>query len=126
VKKTIAEVENMEYIDLAENIGIDSIINKKVTTAGRIHRFTQTAKVSMIKCLTGTDAEVLEYEVQPDTLITKKPLKELKFPKDATIGGVIRGNSSFIARGDTRIEPHDHVVVFSLPSAFSSLDKFFN
>jgi len=126
VKKTIAEVENMEYINLAENIGIDSIINKKVTTAGRIHRFTQTAKVSMIKCLTGTDAEVLEYEVQPDTLITRKPLKELKFPKDATIGGVIRGNTSFIARGETIIESHDHVVVFSLPSAFAQLDKFFN
>ncbi len=126
VKKTIAEVENMEYINLAENIGIDSIINKKLTTAGRISRFTQNAKVSMIKCLTGTDAEVMEYVVSPDSLITKCPLRDMKFPKDAIVGGVIRGNSSFIANGDTLIQPHDHVVVFSLPSAFSSLDKFFS
>ena len=126
IKKTIAEVENMEYINLAENIGIDSIINKKVITAGRISRFTQTAKVSMIKCLTGTDAEVLEYIVQPESQITKGELKDLNFPKDAIVGGVIRGNSSFIAKGDTHIQLNDHVVVFALPSALSKLEKFFN
>ena len=126
IKKTIAEVENMEYINLAENIGIDSIINKKIITASRISRFTHTAKVSMIKCLTGTDAEVLEYIVKPGSQITKGELKDLNFPKDAIVGGVIRGNSSFIAKGDTHIQPNDHVVVFALPSALSKLEKFFN
>lgn len=126
VEKTIAEVENMDYINLAEHIGVDSIINKKVVAAGRIFRFTQAAKVSMIKCLTGTNAEVLEFVVAPDSKITLSPLKDMKFPKDATIGGVIRGNSSFIAQGDTHIHPKDKVVVFALPSALQKLEKFFS
>lgn len=126
VKKTIAEVENMDYINLAEHIGVDSIINKKITAAGRISRFTLSSNVSMIKCLTGTDAEVLEFVVPSDSKITKRPLRDLKFPKSAIIGGVIRGNSSFIANGNTQIQAHDHVVVFALPSAFTKLDKFFN
>ncbi len=126
VKKTIAEVENMDYINLAEHIGVDSIINKKITAAGRISRFTQSSKVSMIKCLTGTDAEVLEFVVAPNSKITKNPLRDLKFPKDAIVGGVIRGHSSFIANGDTQIQSNDHVVVFALPTAFKKLDKFFN
>jgi trk system potassium uptake protein TrkA len=126
VKKTIAEVENMDYINLAEHIGVDSIVNKKITAAGRISRFTLSSNVSMIKCLTGTDAEVLEFVVSANSKITRKPLRDLKFPKAAIIGGVIRGNSSFIANGDTQIQAHDHVVVFALPSAFIKLDKFFN
>ena len=116
----------MEYINLAENIGIDSILNKKVITAGRISRFTQTARVSMIKCLTGTDAEVLEYIVPQDSGITKGMLKDLTFPKGAIVGGVIRGSDSFIAKGDTLIQAEDHVVVFALPVAFVALEKLFS
>ena len=68
VKKTIAEVENIDYIPLAENIGIDTIINKKLITASRIFRFTMSTEVSSIKCLTGTDAEVMEFIAKPDSL----------------------------------------------------------
>jgi len=126
VKKTIAEVENIDYIKLAENMGIDVIINKKLITASRIFRFTVSSEISSIRCLTGTDAEVMEFIVKPGVKITEAPLKDLKFPKDAIIGGVIRGKSSFIADGNTEIKPNDKVVVFSLPSAISKLAKFFN
>lgn len=126
VKKTIAEIENLEYISLAESIGIDSILNKKVITAGRISRFTQTADVSMIKCLTGSSAEVLEYVVKPGSGITRANLHDLNFPKGAIVGGVIRGGMSFIATGDTEIKEGDHVVVFALPDAIPVLDKLFN
>lgn len=126
VKKTIAEVENIEYIKLAENMGIDNIINKKLITASRIFRFTISSEVSSIKCLIGTNAEVLEFVVKPGSKITEATLHDLEFPKDAIIGGVIRGKSSFIAKGDTLIRPNDKVVVFALPSAIPKMAKFFN
>ncbi len=126
VKKTIAEIENIDYIDLAENIGIDTIINKKLITASNIFRHTMSAKVENLKCLTGANAEVFEFVVQKRAKITKKALKDIDFPKDAIIGGVVRGNDSFIAIGDTIIQDNDRVVVFSLPSAFKKVDKFFN
>jgi len=125
VPKVIAEVENIDYIPLAENIGIDTIINKKLITASRIFRFTTRSEVSAIKCLTGTDAEVLEYVVKKGSRITKAPLKDLDFPKGAIVGGVIRGKQSFIALGDTFIKPHDRVVVFTLPASKPKVEKFF-
>ncbi len=126
VKKTIAEVENIDYIPLAENIGIDTIVNKKLITASRIFRFTMSTDVTSIRCLTGTDAEVLEFITKPDSLITKGKLKEIDFPPDAIIGGIIRKGKGIIARGDTEIHEGDHVVIFALPSAVSVVGKFFN
>lgn len=125
VPKTIAEVENIEYIKLAEGMGVDAVINKKLITAGRIFRFTLSNKVRSIKCLNGSDAEVLEFLVNPDSNITKGPIKDLKFPKEAIIGGVIRGNESFIANEYTEIRPYDRVVVFALPNVLSKVNNFF-
>ncbi len=126
VKKTIAEVENMDYITLAENMGIDTIINKKLVAASRIFHFTASETVTSIKCLTGTDAEVLEFVVKEDSKITRSALNRIDFPKGSIIGGVIRDKSSFIANGYTLIKPDDKVVVFALPSAINKVGKFFN
>ena len=125
VARTIAEVENLEYIKLAESMGVDAVINKKLITAGRIFKFTLSSKVRFIKYMSGTNAEVLEYIVAPDTTITKHQLKDMGFPKNAIIGGIIRGNESFIAVGDSRIQAYDRVAVFALPEAVKEVDKFF-
>ena len=125
VEKTIAEVENIEYIHLAEEMGVDSVINKKLITAGRLFKFTLSGKARLVKYMSGTDAEVLEYTVPPGCAITKGALKDLAFPKDSVIGGVIRGSESKIAVGTTRIEAYDRVVVFALPQAVKEVDKFF-
>ncbi len=126
VKRTIAEVENMDYIHLAENIGVDTIINKKLITASRIFRFTMSEEVSSINCLTGTDAEVIEFIVKPSSPVTRGILSEVDFPREAIIGGVIRGKHAFIAHGETQIKPYDRVVVFALPGVIHSIGQFFN
>lgn len=125
VRKTIAEVEDMDYIKLAESMGIDSVINKKLITASKIFRFTLNNKVRSIKCLTGTNAEMLEFVVNPNSPITKAKLSELEFPENAIVGGVIRGNEAFIAIGDTVFKPYDRVAVFALPDALKKIDRFF-
>ena len=125
VARTIAEVENIEYIKLAESMGVDAVINKKLITAGRIFKFTLSNKVRFIKYMSGTKAEILEYIVAPDTAITKKMLKDMNFPRHAIVGGVIRGNESFIAVGDTQIQAYDRVAVFALPEVVKEVDKFF-
>ena len=125
VARTIAEVENLEYIRLAESMGVDAVINKKLITAGRIFKFTLSSKVRFIKYMSGTNAEVLEYIVAPDSEITKRPLKEMNFPRNAIVGGIIRGNESAIAVGHTHIQAYDRVAVFALPEAVKDVDKFF-
>lgn len=125
VKRTIAEIENIDYINLAEKMGIDAVINKKLITASRIYRYTLAGEVSVIKCLSGTDAEVLEFVVKPESKAVRGSIKDIGFPEEAIIGGVIRGNSSFIANGDTVIQPNDHVVVFALPSVLNEIGTYF-
>ena len=125
ISRTIAEVENLEYIRLAESMGVDAVINKKLITAGRIFKFTLSNKVRFIKYMSGTNAEILEYIVAPDTKITKHTLKDMNFPRNAIIGGIIRGNESFIAVGDSQIQAYDRVAVFALPEAVKEVDRFF-
>ncbi len=126
VKKVIAEVENLNYINLAESIGIDTIINKKLITASSIFRFTMDTDVQAIKCLTGSNAEVLEFIVKPGSPATKSPIRELKFPHDAMIGGIVRGEKTFIGVGNFEIKAYDRVVVFALPSVIARIGEFFN
>lgn len=126
IRKTIAEVENIEYIRLAEEMGVDSVINKKLITAGRIFRFTMSTKVRTVKMLGGSDVEVIEYIVNPGSPVTEDILRKLNFPKDAIIGGIIRGSEAFIATGDTLIRPYDRVAVFTKPGAMRKVEKLFS
>ena len=126
VKKVIAEVENINYISLAESIGVDTIINKKLVTASNIFRFTMATDVQAVKCLTGSQAEVMEFIVKPNSPATKVPVSELGLPEDAIIGGVVRGDRVFIAVGDTEIMPYDRVVVFSMPESVMQVAEYFN
>ena len=125
VPRVIAQVENLEYLRLAEEMGVDTVINKKLITASRIFKFTLSDKVRSVRYVSGTDAEVLEYTAAPGSRITRSILKEIEFPADAIIGGVIRGGDSFIAVGHSRIEPYDRVAVFALPEAVKDVDKMF-
>jgi trk system potassium uptake protein TrkA len=125
VKMTIAEVENMEFINLAENTGIDTIINKKISAASRIFRHTASPNVTQVKCMAGTEAEVLEFNVPENAKITKGTLRSIDFPRDAIVGGGTRDGVPFIATGDTIINANDKVVVFTLPSAYERLSKYF-
>lgn len=126
VKRTIAEVENVEYINLAENTGIDTIINKKISAASRIFRHTTNPNVTQVKYMTGTEAEVIEFNVPENSKITKGTLRSLDFPKDAIVGGGTRDGVPFIATGDTIIKPNDKVVVFTLPASYDRISKLFS
>ena len=126
VKKVIAEVENLNYINLAESIGIDTIINKKLVTASNIFRFTMSTDVQAIKCLTGSDAEVMEFIVKPNSPATKSRIGEMGLPDAATIGGIVRGDKVFIATDNMTINPYDRVVVFVLPESVGKVGRFFN
>jgi len=125
VQKTVAEVENIEYLHLSEEMGVDTVINKKLIVASRIFKFTLSGRARFVKYMNGTSAEVIEYTVAPGSAITKAPLKDIDFPANAIVGGVVRGSESFIATGSTQIEAYDRVAVFALPETIKATDKFF-
>ena len=125
VYKTIALVENKEYVHVSQNIGVDTLINKKLIAANNIFRYIRKGKVEAVITLHGVDAEVIEYEIQKSNQLTRKPLKELHFPQTALIGSVIREGTSHFPNGDFQIKIGDKVIVFALPNAIARLDKLF-
>ena len=126
VKKVIAEVENLNYINLAESMGIDTIVNKKLITASNIFRFTMSSDVQAIKYLTGSEAEVMEFIAKPNSPATRSRIKEMGLPENVIIGGIVRGDKVEIAVGSTEIKAFDRVVVFALPDAVERVCYFFN
>jgi trk system potassium uptake protein TrkA len=125
VTKTIALVDNVDYIPLTQTIGLDSLINKKLIAANNILKFIRKANIISIATLQGIDAEVMEYVAQPNSSVTKKQVKDLKFPQNAIIGGYIRDGKAYITVGNSQIETDDKVVVFSLPGTIHKVEKFF-
>jgi len=125
VKRTIALVENIEYIDIAQNIGIDTIINKKLITASYINRHTMKANVTSVKCLSGINADAIELVVKKNSAVTKNPIRKLKMPEGAIIGGIVRADESFIATGNFQILEEDKVVIFCMPSALHKVNQMF-
>ena len=125
VNKTIAIVENVDYMNLSINVGVDTLINKKLIAANFIFRHIREGEVISLTGLHGVDAEVLEFDVKEDSMITMASIKDLMFPKEAIIGGIIRENESYIANPNFRIKAGDHVVVFSKPMDISKVEEFF-
>jgi trk system potassium uptake protein len=125
IKRTVAEVENFAFMGIAEGMDIGTLINKKLIAASYIYRFTMNAEISTVKCLTASEAEVFEFVAKPGARITQKQVKDLEFPPEAKIGGIVRDNQGYVADGSTQIMEGDKVVVFTMPSGIKKLEKFF-
>ena len=126
VVKTVAEVENIDYISMAESLDIGTVINKKMIAASHIYQMMLDADVANVKCLTFANADVAEFKVKEGSRITQKPIKDMGLPKGITIGGLIRNGEGMLVTGNTMIQPGDHVVVFCLEKMIKKAEKFFN
>ncbi|MEO9476284.1 MAG: Trk system potassium transporter TrkA [Cyclobacteriaceae bacterium] len=125
VKKTIAAVENVDYIHLSQSIGVDTMINKKLIAANFIFRYIRRGEVLSLTSIHGVDAEILEFEVKPNSKILTHELRNLDFPKTAVIGGVIRKEVGYTVRGNFEFEVKDRVVVLSNPDCIHIVEGFF-
>ncbi len=125
IKKTIAMVENMDYFQLSQSIGIDTLINKKLLAANNIFRYVRRGEVVALTRLNNLNAEILEFIVKPTSRVNGQMIKDLDFPRTAIIGGVIREGAGIIALGNFKIVHGDRVVVCCLPSSISRIEKLF-
>ena len=126
VKKTIAEVENIDYISMAERFNIGNVINKKLISASKIYELLLKADASNIKSLTLSNANVGEVVAKPNSKVTKKLIRNLNLPPGITLGALIRNGEPMLIDGDTLIEPYDQIVVFFLNKSLKTIEALFN
>ena len=125
VKKTVALVENMDYINISQTIGIDTLINKKLIAASSIFRHIRKGDILALANLHNIDAEVFEFEVPQNAKVTEKPIKDLRFPREAVFGGVIRDGKPHMSFGDFQLQGGDKAIIFCLPEAISMVEDLF-
>lgn len=126
VRKTVALIENMDYIGMAEKLDIGTIINKKAIAASHIYKMMLDADVANVKCLTLANADVAEFVVKEDAKVTRKPVKDLGLPHGVTIGGLVRKGEGMLVSGNTMIQAGDSVVVFCKSMLIKKIEKYFN
>ena len=125
VRKTVAMVENLDYVSMAESLDIGTIINKKTIAASHIFQMMLDADVENLRSLMLVDAEVAEFTASEGSKVTKKPVKDLGLPFGATIGGLVRNGTGMLVNGNSRIEAGDSVMVFCHEQNISQIEKFF-
>ena len=125
VRKTIAMVENLDYVEMAESLDIGTIINKKTIAASHIYQMMLDADVSNVRSLMIVDSDVAEFVAAEGSKITKKPVKDLGLPIGVTIGGLVRNYQGILVNGFTQIEPGDSVMMFCHEHNLKNLEKYF-
>ncbi len=125
VFKSISLVENTAYTKISQNIGVDTIINTKIIGSNNISRFIRKGNIEAITSLHGVDAEVIEFIVSEESELIKKKIADLSFPREAIIGGIIRGERTYLPDGNFRIEINDKVIILAKKSAIAEVENFF-
>lgn len=125
VRKTIAEVENIDYIPMAETLDIGTVLNKKTIAAAYIYQMLLDASVLNVRNLTSADAEIVEFVAAEGHRITKHKIRELDLPEEVNIGAIVRAGEAVLVNGETLILPGDQVVVFCKQQAIRQMERFF-
>ena len=125
VRKTIALVENLDYVSMAEGLDIGTIINKKTIAASHIYQMMLDADVSNMRSLMLVDSDVAEFTAAEDSPVTKKAVKDLGLPFGVAIGGLVREGQGMLVNGNSRIQAGDSVMVFSHEHDMKKVEKFF-
>lgn len=125
VPRTIALVNKVDYLPITTTIGMDAVVSKQLLTVNAVLRTIQQQQVAAIATLPGIEAQCIEFIAAEKSKITRKPLKEIHFPRNAIVGAVLQNGELIIPKGDTRILPQSKVVVFALPQALDAVEKMF-
>lgn len=126
VRKTVAMVENEDYINMAESLDIGTIINKKAIAASHIYQMMLDANVHNVRFLMNANADVAEFIPQEGSKITEKAVKDLRLPHGVTIGGLVRNGEGYLVSGNTRINAGDSVMVFCHDMNMKKIENLFN
>ena len=125
VRKTVAMVENLDYVSMAEGLDIGTIINKKTVAASHIFQMMMKADVRNMRSLMMVEADVAEFIAAEDSKVTRKPVKDLGLPFGITIGGLVRDGKGILVNGNTQITPGDSVMVFCHKHQLDKAEKYF-
>jgi len=122
-KKTITRINKLSYIPLVSAIGIDTVVSSRLSAVRAILQYIRRGRIISVAPLKGEHAEAIEAEALDTSDIVNVPLSQVKFPKGALVGAIVRGEEIIIPRGDSIIKPKDRLIILALQKVVPKLEK---
>ncbi len=122
-KRVVAKIDRTNYIPILEKLGVDAVVNPRITTASEILRFIRKGKILSLTLLKEGEAEIIELVAQPTSKIINKPLKRLNLPRNSIIGAIVRQDKVIIPHGEDSIQPEDKIIIFALSSEIKKIEQ---
>lgn len=126
IRKTVAMLDNMGFLGMAESLDIGTLINKQSIAASYIYRMMLKGDVTAVKNLIEMGAEVAEFKVKKESRAARKPVRSIGLPEGVNLGGYVRGGASYLVNGNTELKEGDRVIAFCLGNELRELALMFN
>ena len=125
-QRAVTLVNDASYGPLMTSLGIDVVVNPRAITVSRILQHVRRGRIRDVYSLPDGVAEVLEAEAMETSTLIGKTISESNLPAGVIIGALVRGDEAIIPRGDTIIEPHDRVIIFTIADMVKKVEKMFS
>ncbi len=125
VRRTVARIEELQYIPEAESLCIDKIINKKRLNASQVLDIMLDTGSAGGQCMSIDGAEIATISATEGSRIVSRPVSQLDVPHGVTVAGLVRDGEGMLVDGNTQIRPGDMVVVLFLAGKMSKVRKLF-
>jgi trk system potassium uptake protein TrkA len=123
VKKVISIINRTDYISLAHNLGIQSVLSPRLITASIILRYLRRGEVLSLTAIAENKAEIIEIVVTERSSIAGRTLKEGIFPRNSILGAIIRDDKIIIPSGNDFIRKGDKLIIFTLKDSIREIEK---
>jgi trk system potassium uptake protein len=114
-KHPLLLINRADYIDvlerLKETLGLELVVSPRVATANEVMRFTSRAPYVDLAQLPHRGGHIIEVKVQPKSPIDGKMLREVKWPKNCVVVGLLHRSEAKVPGANDVIAGGDRLVV---------------
>lgn len=117
--KLITKIGNTNYDDIAEHLGLDTVIYPTGIVSDIIVRYARALKkargsnMERLYSVIPGKIEAAEFIVREESDITDTPLSELKLKDNVLVAAIIRDGKLTVPRGSDSIQVGDTVIIVS-------------
>ncbi len=125
-RKVVALINRLNYVAMVQRLGINTTVSPRLAAVDRILQFVRRGRVLSVTTFGEEQAEAIELIAGPDGRFAGRPLRDVRFPREAIVGAIVRPSGEVVVpRGDSRIEPGDRLIVFALERVVPELEAAF-
>ena len=127
-EKIITKLNHIEFDEVIESLGLDSVIEPKYLAAQRILQYVRAMANSMdsnvetLYRLMNNRVEALEFLIRPKSKIIGIKLKDMRIKPNTLIAGIVRKDKLIVPGGQDSFHEGDSVIVVTTNLGFEDIN----